>query len=186
MTFGQKNLFIFFSLYLLLISNTLNVLINNFEFNFVVNVLSVSIILFIIILLLSCVLIFLFRKTTKNIFFYFFLIFFYFISLISTIHPNISLTGESIRLIFFINIIIAFSLTLITIKFKIYNFFIITSFITILVSTIYSSSTIYKKYAVHNKNSNNDNFLISKKCVSVFPNFCFLFICLSPGIRNHL
>jgi len=69
----------------------------------------------------------------------------------------------SIKLIFFINIIIAFLLTSITIKFKIYNFFIITSFVTILVNTIYSSSILYEKYTNQNKNFNNDSFLVSKK-----------------------
>ena len=163
MTLGQKHLFIFFSLYLLIISNTLNVFINNFEFNFTISILSVSIILFTILLLSSYILIFIFKRLTKNNFFIFLLIFFYFLSLISTIHPNISSPDEDLMFILLINTIIAFLLTSTTIKFKIYNFFIITSFITILVSTIYSSSTIYKKYAVHDKNSNNDNFLISKK-----------------------
>ena len=163
MTLGQKNLFIFFSLYFLLITNTLNVLINNFEFNFTVSVLTISIILFIILLLLSCTLIFFFKGITKNIFFYFFLIFFYFICLISTIHPNVSLYGLSYKLIFFINIIIGILLTSITIKFKIYNFFIITSFVTILVNTIYSSSILYGKYTNQNKNFGNDSFLVSNK-----------------------
>ena len=143
MTLRQKQLFIFFSLYFLIISNSLNVFINNFEYHFTINVLSISIILFIVLLLLSYTFIFLFKRVSKNIFFYFFLILFYFICLISTIHPNIPSPGENLNFIFFINLIIAFLLTIITIKFKIYNFFIITSFVTILVSTIYFSIILY-------------------------------------------
>ena len=163
MTLRQKKLFIFFSLYFLIISNSLNVFINNFEYHFTINVLSISIILFIVLLLLSYTFIFLFKRVSKNIFFYFFLILFYFICLISAIHPNIPSPGENLKFIFFINLIIAFLLTIITIKFKIYNFFIITSFVTILVSTIYFSIILYEKYSNQNKNFSNDNFLISKK-----------------------
>ena len=83
--------------------------------------------------------------------------------MISTIHPNISSHGENLKFIIFINLIIAILLTSITIKFKIYNFFIIASFITILVSTVYSSTILYKKYTNQNKNFTADNLIISKK-----------------------
>lgn len=162
MTLTQKKLFIFFSLYLIIITNTLNVLVNNFEFNFVISVLSISVILFIALLLLSYGLIFLFKRLSKNNLFCFFLLFFYFICLMSSIYPNINSVGENLKHIILINLIIAFLLTLITLKFKIYNFFLITSFVTILVSTIYSSSVLYKKYSSQNKNFDN-NFIVSKK-----------------------
>ena len=175
MTHGQKHLIIFFSLYLLIISNTLNVFINNFELNFTFSVLSISIILFISLLSFSYILIFLLKKLTNNIYFYILLIFFYFICLISTIHPNISppvwsclqeictRTDMGLKYIFLINIIVVIFLTSITIKFKIYNFFIVTSLVMILVSTIYSSSVLYTKYTSQNKNFDNNKSLISKK-----------------------
>ena len=162
MTFRQKYLFLFFSLYLLILSNTLLVLKNNFESNFAVSVIGLAIIIFIILFFFSYIVLFLFKKKSKNFFFYFFLIFFYFICLISTIHPNIPTPHLSLKLIFSINIIIAFLITLITIKFKIYNFLIVVSFVTIVVNTIYSSSILYHKYKKQNKDSNN-SLLISKK-----------------------
>jgi len=163
MTVKQKYLFIFFSLYLLIISNNLNTLTNNFEFNFIGTVLGVSIILFLVLFLLSCAFIFLFKKVTKNIFFYFCLIFFYFICLISTIDPNIPAYDENLKVLISYHLIIAILLTLITIRFKIYNFFIIVSFVTILVNTFYSSTILYKKYTKQNKNLSNNSLIISKK-----------------------
>jgi hypothetical protein len=162
MTSGQKYLFVFFSLYLLIISNTLNVFVNNFEVNFTASVLGISLILFLILFLFFYMLLTIFKKASKNIIFYYILIFFYFICLISNIHPNIASPGENLKYIFTINIIVALTLTLITIKFKIYNFFIITSLVTIFISTLFSSSILYKKYTNQSKSFDNRS-LVSKK-----------------------
>ena len=163
MSLGQKKIFIFFSLYLLIIINTLNVFINNFEFHFTKNVVSASIILFITLLSLSYILLFLLRRITQNSFFYFFLILFFFLCLASTINPNINSPGENLKTILFINLGVSLLLTLITIKLKIYNFFIIATFVTILVNTIYSTSTLYNKYSNQNIKEIGNNNLVSKK-----------------------
>ncbi len=171
MSIGQKKIFIFFSLYLLIIVNTLNVFINNFEFHFTKNVVGVSIILFIALLSLSYIFLFLLKRITQNSFFYFFLILFFFLCLISTINPNINSPGENLKTIVFINLGISLLLTLITIKFRIYNFFIIATFVTILVNTIYSTSALYKKYSNQNVKKIANNNLISKKLNIFIINF---------------
>ena len=138
--------FVYISIYSVFFLNALIVFNNFFDYILTKYILLNSIILFLFILLLTYAILIVLEKLTKYSFFQFFILLGFFLSCCSTLHPNVVSPGESLKLLVLINLSISIFLSLITIRYSLYNYFLIAASTMIVVGTLSLCISIGNKY----------------------------------------